>query len=217
MRRDQILAGILLTVGGSAVLVAAFLPSLYPIWTARGVDAVSLIAQRLGTWQLANWLFLAGAGLTMAGLAALTAMLQRQPASTATTPTAALALMILASTLWIAVLAFRVTVTVRVADTVANGGAVPDWYEQINAWTGGLWAAAALTGGLAMAGYGVTVAAGDVLPGWTGWLAVGISVFMLGLFAVTRDVPPLLLYLAPTAFGVTALIRAFSTNAADTA
>jgi hypothetical protein len=50
-----------------------------------------------------------------------------------------------------------------------------------------------------------------VLPGWTGWLAIAVGAFMLGLFAVTRDVPPVLLYLAPTAFGVTALIRAAGT------
>jgi len=31
---------------------------------------------------------------------------------------------------------------------------------------------------------------------------------MVGLFAVTRDVPPVLLYLAPTAFGLAALVRA---------
>jgi uncharacterized membrane protein len=31
---------------------------------------------------------------------------------------------------------------------------------------------------------------------------------MLGLFATTGDVPPFLLYLAPMAFGVSALIRA---------
>jgi hypothetical protein len=207
MRYHLTFIGATLTAGGAAVLVAAFLPSLYPVWLARGGNAVTLISQHRGTWQLANWLFAVGAGLSLTGLAALTALFNRQPTIGAQ-PTVALALMALASTLWTANLAFRLTVTVRAVDVLSNGGAVPDWYEPLNAWTGALWYAAALTGGSAMIGYGLAAASGSVLPGWTGWLAVGLGVLILGLFVITRDVPPFLLYLAPTAFGVAALIRA---------
>jgi hypothetical protein len=202
--------GATLTTGGAAVLVGAFLPSLYPVWIARGVNAITLISQHRGAWQVANWLFAVGAGLTLAGLAALTALLNRQPTIGAL-PTVALALMTLASTLWTANLAFRLTVTVQAA-AVSNGGAVPDWYEPLNAWAGALWYAAALTGASAMIGYGLAAAYGSVLPGWTGWLAVALGVVILGLFVITRDVPPVLLYLAPTAFGVAALIRAATAN-----
>ncbi len=97
---------------------------------------------------------------------------------------------------------------VALVDTLAGGGPAPDWYEHVNAWVGGLWYVASLAGALTLVGYGVTVAAGTVLPAWTGWAAVGSGVLMLGLFAITRDVPPFLLYVAPTLFGVTALIRA---------
>jgi hypothetical protein len=202
MRRDLALIGALLTSGGVAVLVAAFLPALYPVWTGRG-DPMTVIGQHRGTWQLANWLFAAGAGATLAGLGALTGVVDRRPADGAV-PAAALVLMALASTLWLANLAFRLTVTVRVVDSAA----VPDWYPHLAAWTGGLWAAAALAGALAMLGYGVTVRTSAILPAWTGWFAIGSGALMLGLFAVIRDVPPFLLYLAPTAFGVTALARA---------
>jgi hypothetical protein len=210
MRRDLVLVGALLTAGGIAVLVGASLPSLFPVWTARGVDALPIIGQHRGSWQVANWLFATGAGLTLAGLGALTVLFSRPAGSTL--PTAALTLMAVATTLWIANLAFRLTATVRAAGSVSDGAPVPDWYEQVNAWTGGLWYAAALTGGSAMIGYGLAAAAGQVLPGWTGWLAVGLGVLMLGLFLATGDVPPFLLYLAPTAFGVTALIRAASAS-----
>jgi len=207
MRQDLTLAGATLTAGGAAVLIAAFLHALYPVWMARGVHALTLIGQHRGDWQLANWLFAAGAGLTLAGLAALTAAASRRPGAGALSTTA-LGLMVLASTLWIANLAFRLTVTVRAVDAVSAGHAPPDWYEPINNWVGAMWYAAALSGAAATIGYGLVVVGGSVLPGWTGWLAIGIGVFMLGLFAVTRDVPPVLLYLAPTAFGITALIRA---------
>src|SRR6266480_3845166 len=177
MRRDLIFAGALLLAGGIAVLVAAFIPSLYPVWTARGINAIPLIAQHRGTWQLANWLFVAGAVLTLAGLGALAPLLNRPTHSAL--PSTALTLMTLASTLWIANLTFRLTITVRTADLTSAG--------------------LATTGGA-------------VLPAWTGWTAIGLGVVMLGLFLITRDVPPFLLYLAPTIFGVTALIRAASTS-----
>jgi hypothetical protein len=192
MRASLTFTGATLVAGGAAALTAAFLPALYPVWLARGADALMLIGQHRGAWQWANWLFGVGTGLTVAGLAALTT----------------LALIVLASTLWTASLAFRLTVTVSVADAASAGHAAPDWYEPVNAWVGALWYAAALLGAAATIGYGLTVRGADVLPGWTGWLAIAVGVFMFGLFAVTRDVPPVLLYLAPTAFGVTALIRA---------
>ena len=126
-------------------------------------------------------------------------------------PTVALTAMALASALWTATLAFRLTVTVEVVDMVRNSNGVPEWYTPLSGWAGGLWNAAALVGAVGLIGYGIAVVGGNVLPGWTGWVAVGFGVVMLGLFAVTRDVPPILLYLAPTMFGVTALIRAAST------
>jgi hypothetical protein len=207
MRASLTFTGVTLAAGGAAVLTAAFLPALYPVWLARGDSALTLIGQHRGAWQWANWLFGVGAGLTIAGLAALTALVNRQP-GTGVPAAAALALMVTASVLWTANLAFRLTVTVDIADAASAGRPVPDWYQPVNAWVGTLWYAAALLGAAATIGYGLAVRGGDVLPAWTGWLAISVGVFMFGLFAVTRDVPPVLLYLAPTAFGVTTLIRA---------
>jgi hypothetical protein len=209
MRPALTFTGVTLSLGGLAVVIAAFIPSLYPVWMARGVNAVTLLSERRETWQVANWMFAVGGWLTLAGLAGLTSLLNRQP-GTGPASTVALTAMALASTLWTATLAFRLTVTVRVLDTVRNGDAVPEWYEPLNGWAGGLWNAAALIGAVALVGYGLAVVGGSVLPGWTGWVALGFGVVMLGFFALTRDVPPILLYLAPTTFGVTALIRAAS-------
>jgi hypothetical protein len=44
--------------------------------------------------------------------------------------------MTVATTLWIASLGFRLTVTVRTVDAVSTGGQVSDWYEPVNSWTG---------------------------------------------------------------------------------
>src|SRR2546421_9507663 len=158
--RELMVSGAVLTAGGAAVLIAAFLPSLYPVWTARAVNAVGIIAQHRGTWRLANVLFAAGAGLTLAGLAALTGRLNARPAATGILPTVALTLMALASALWLANLAFRLTVTMRVAGAVANGGTVPDWDGDVNAWTGGLWSLAPLAGAPATACFSPAVTGG---------------------------------------------------------
>jgi hypothetical protein len=80
--------------------------------------------------------------------------------------------------------------------------------EPVNSWAGGLWSVAALSGALAILGYGVTTLRAGVLPAWTGWVAVGVGGLMLGLYALVRDVPPFLLYVAPAVFGVAALVRA---------
>jgi hypothetical protein len=50
----------------------------------------------------------------------------------------------------------------RSRSPASAGGAIPDWYEPVNAWTGAMWSAAALTGALAMIGYGVATIAGQV-------------------------------------------------------
>lgn len=207
MQPNLTFVGAALTTGGTAVLIAAFLPSLYPVWTARGVNAVTLISRHRGSWLLANWLFAVGAWLTLAGLAAFAALLGRHPGTSAL-PAAALTLMVLASTLWTVNLAFRLTVTIRAVDALSVDGAVPDWYEPVNAWAGGLWCAAAVTGTSATVAFGLATIGANVLPSWTGWLAIALGLVILGLFAATRDVPPILLYLAPTTYGVTALIHA---------
>ena len=205
MRTDLGLAGALLSTGGVIVMVAAGLPQLYPVWTSRGLEALTLIGQHRGVWTLANTMFAIGAVLTLAGLGALVPVFDR-PGSAAAV--GGVTLVAVASTLWLANLAFRLAVTGPVAGTVAGGGPVPTWYEPVSAWTAALWSTAALTGALGTIGYGLALTGAGTLPGWTGWSAVVIGAVMLVLFLLTRDVPPFLLYVAPTIVGVTALCRA---------
>jgi hypothetical protein len=87
---------------------------------------------------------------------------------------------------WIGHLAFRLTVPDRVAEGVAGGSAVPDWYEPLEAWVGlghrfhmivSYATALPLAWALQNAG---------LIPGWLGW-AGGVwgLVWLIGL-AVPR-------------------------------
>ncbi|MFS8096331.1 hypothetical protein LFM09_04250 [Lentzea alba] len=196
MRREQVFIGALLTAGGLAVVAAASLPSLLPVWRAGAVDAVRMIGENLGAYQVSSVLFAVGAALTLAGLGALTRLLGGPVAVTG------LVLMSVATALWLGNLAFRLTVTVQMA---REGGVVPSWYVAMNAWTVGLLAVAAVLAGLALLCYGVAVL--NVWPRWAGFVALVFGAGVLGLFLATLNVPPILLYLAPLALGIAALTR----------
>lgn len=207
MKNSLTLVGSFLVVGGVAAVWAAFLPSLYPVWTARRIDAVALIADRRTSWQLANWLFVIATVCTLAGMAGLTRLLNSAQPDTVLS-TAALVLTAVASTLWLANLAFRLTTTMYTVDARRAGDPVPRGYELLSTWAGGLWLIGALAGALALVGYGFAVTGGGPLPAWSGWLTVAFGLLMITLWLVIRDVPPIVWYVAPLALGVTALINA---------
>lgn len=196
MRREHAFIGALLTTGGLAVVAAASLPSLLLVWRADAVDAVRMIGENLGAYRLSSVLFAVGAALTIAGFGALTRLLGGPVAQ------AGLILMSVATALWLSNLAFRLTVTLRVA---ADGGPVPSWYAPMSAWTVGLLATAAVLAGCALLCYGVAVL--SVWPRWAGFTALAFGAGVLGLFLATLNVPPILLYLAPLALGIAALTR----------
>lgn len=194
MRRERVFIGALLTSGGLCVVAAALLPSLLPVWRAPAVEAVVLIGRNLGAYRVSSVLFALGAALTIAGLGALTRVLGGVVAQ------AGLVLMSAASALWLANLAFRLTVTVR----VAAGEVVPSWYEPLHGWTVGLLAVAAVLAGLAVVCYGVAMFG---VVRWAGIAALVLGAAVLGLFLATLNVPPILLYLAPLVLGVAAFVR----------
>jgi hypothetical protein len=196
MRREHAFIGALLTTGGLAVVAAASLPSLLPVWRADAVDAVAMIGQHLTAYRVSSVLFAVGAAVTLAGFGALTRLLGSPVAH------AGLVLMSAASVLWLGNLAFRLTVTDQVARA---GGEVPSWYEPMSAWTVGLLATAAVLAGCALLCYGVAVL--SVWPRWAGFTALAFGAGVLGLFLATLNVPPILLYLAPLALGIAALTR----------
>ena len=136
--------GAALVLGFCCATVAALYPDLSSIWTARPDRAVRLIADhprgRVGVRELD---VRRRRRRHPRRIAVLARVLDRASPGSAL-PAVATAFAVAGSAVWIANLAYRLTVTVRVADAVHHIVAVPDWYADV---TGGL-----MTGGSAPPG-----------------------------------------------------------------
>jgi hypothetical protein len=200
------LAGVALLVGVAWACVAAFYPGLRSVWTTGGSETVRLIAHHRSGWQVANWSFAVGITFTMAGLAVITSLLRPRPY-------AALVFFAVTITLWIADLTFRLTVTVDVADRISSTAGIPDWYGPLWRWGDqGLMVAAALAAVVAVVPYAIAGFVSDRFAKWPSWWAAAIAAVIAVQAAVSRDVIPLLLYLAPAGFGVDLLVRRVRAN-----
>jgi hypothetical protein len=209
---DDTASRMLLVVGGTLVLgfccamVAALYPGLGPVWTAHGAVAAMRVVHHRGAWEIGNWTFGVGIGLTLAGLVVLTRILGRGSIGS-DLPAVARALATAGTAVWIVDLTYRLTATVRVADAVKRHAPVPGWYNDLTAWgDDGLLAAAAVLFGAALLLLGVCIAASAPLPRWTGWFSCVAGALLIGQVAVTGDVVPAVIYLAPVPAGVAALI-----------
>jgi hypothetical protein len=206
-RIDLLLTGAGLVGGFVCAVIAAFTPPA-AVWASGGSAAVRLIARHLDQWQRANWFFGVGIVATLVGMAVLAVALGRLKGVPGT-PMAALALMIVASTLWLTDLSARLSVTSGVAADVAAGRAVPGWYDAFDRWTdGSLLTATGLVGGVAMVLVGLSPALGGVFPRWAMWTTAALGLLLVVEVVLTHDVIPALLYLAPAPLGATALWRA---------
>ncbi|HEU4850241.1 MAG TPA: hypothetical protein VFS93_07515 [Terrimesophilobacter sp.] len=193
---------ILLLLGSASSLAAAVLPQLYPVWTSPVDEGLRVIRDEIGAWRLCTLLFLVGAGLVLVGLPLVFAA--GTDPSRAPAMSAALALATTGTVLWIVNLAFRLSVTVRVAQGL--GDAVPDWYLSAWGWVGALWSVAAVLLGIGFAALGLLSALSGSLPAWAGWTSVGVVAVAIGLLIFLQDTPPIVIYLAPVAWGVAVLL-----------
>lgn len=211
MRTELFAVGGLLGAGGLSVFIAALFPPLYRVWWTRGEDALPLVARRTRMWKFANWLFAIGAGLTLPGLAMLARVLDRTEPNDFL-PTPALVLFAAGTVLWLANVAFRLTVTAAEARIYREDTTVPDWYEPLSNWVSGLWHAGALLCAVALVGFGVSIIRTGLMFDWVGWTSVGVGALIVGLFILTDGVPPILLYVPTAIFGGVTLINLLSTT-----
>ena len=196
-----IAAAIILLACVAALIVAASLPQLYPVWMAREVDTIAIVHDNLRVWQVDTAFFLVSAVGAALGAGLLFGGVRGDGTALALT---SLILLGIGTTLWCVNLAFRFSTTAAVARDL--GGATPQWYPYLVRLSVSVWHVAAIFLGLTLIGLGVLILVFDVLDAWSGWVTLGIAAVHWGTLAVTRDAPPLLFYLTPAAWGIAALV-----------
>jgi hypothetical protein len=207
-RGQLVLIGVTLVAASAAWVVSLSqpLPSVYT--SPAGLGTLMTIGQHLTLWKVGTSAFGIGIGIELVGLAALTARIRSALAI------AALGLFVLAATMWVINLVFRLTVTASVAASAAGSGTEPAWYQDFrNFADDGLLNAAAVAGGTAMILYGIAVGRSRALGAWSGVLAAGFGAWLVVLY-LAGNVVPAVLYLAGLPLGVSALIRAVRATAA---
>jgi hypothetical protein len=209
-RGQLVLIGVTLVAAFACTQVLWFHDVPQSVFTSpAGLDTVMTIGHHLTGWKLFTYSFGIGIGIELVGLAALTA---RIPSAL---PIAALGLFVLAATIWVINLVFRLTVTVSVAASAVGSGTQPPWYQDIrNFADDGLLNAVAVAGGMAMILYGIAVARSRVLGAWSGVLAAAFGALLVVLCFASDGPIPAVLYLAGLPLGISALIRGVRAAAA---
>jgi hypothetical protein len=196
MTRAEV-AGWLLVGSFVLWLPAAALPSR--VWTAPVRERLALIAQRRRTWQLVNLSIAGAAVLLVLGFAALVEPLERAGAGVLVS--LSFAALLLGATLWLASLAFRVTVM-----GTASGADPPGGLEPLSAWAGGLFLAWTALGNAAVIGFGAVVVHSGYPATWCGWAAIALGSLVLAQLLITGDSLPALYHIGPALIGVALLV-----------
>lgn len=111
-------------------------------------------------------------------------------------------LFVVGATLWLFCVAFRVTVTVRVADSVGLTAEVPAAYMAAHELTAAAFGTFMVLSYLAMASYGVALRSTALLGSAVGRFAIAFGLVALPGLATPIFQPPLMVFVVPFVFGV---------------
>ena len=156
-------------------------------------------------WWWANVLVLSGTLVTLLGFAQPTMLLRG--AGDQVFSSLGLMALVFGAVLWVIHLAFRLSIDFWAAQETARTGVMPEFYVPLKAWIGVLFVLYTILTFLAAGAYGGALLSTRLLPRWLGWTVIVYSLAGLGLFAVTRDMPPLFHYLLPIVMGSLLLLR----------
>lgn len=198
-------AGILLVAGAASFLIGAFNPVLGRAWTAPEDVYLGIVHSHRTAWRTTNLLLVAGTALTAAGLWVVPAS---AVASADALTRAAAAVYAIAATLWIASLAFRLSVTQDAAARFVESGEVDPVFRALGRWAGALFAVFTLLAAAAIVAFGAAIVAAAALPALVGWFAVVVGSIAIVGYLVFGDMPPFVLYLPTGAIGFVLLAAA---------
>jgi hypothetical protein len=199
------LAGWVLIAGAVIFGVGAANPYLARAWTAPEPAFLAIVAAHPRSWRVTNLLFLAATILTAAGLAALPPLLaDGAPRVLALAGAVSFAM---AGLLWMVCVIYRLAVVPATATRFVEKAEVDPWVGTFDRLSGGLFKTFIVAGFAGLAAIGIAATAGGPIPAPLGWGSAALSALLVGGLALTGDMPPFTVYIAPLAFGI-ALVTA---------
>jgi len=201
------LDAILLFVGGIGgfALAAPSATVSSAIWTGSPDVALPLIARHSTIWRLANIGFVVATVLSAAGLFVLSSSLGANGEGLARAAAVAYAM---AGTAWLVTLSIRLGITPGVAARYVADATLDPAFAPLAGLGGVLFAAFILVGTSSLVALGAAVVLGGVLPAWTGWVILALSVAILGGYLLTGDTLPAFVYLPTIMLGIVLLLTA---------
>ncbi len=195
-------AAVCFGIGAVTIWTAALMPQFFPIWTGRG-NQHEIVRQHATLWRVNAALFTISAVAVLIGCALVFI--------SETGPFALPSLLVLtvATALWVANNAMRISAVVDVATDPTPTS--HEWLALAESWTSTLWLIASALVLLAFVGLGVTTLTSAVLGAWIGWVMIASAVLSLGLLVLRRDVPPVVAYLPVLPLAIATGIAAVQT------
>lgn len=204
MPDERTVAAILLVAGPLLGLLGFYDTGLYRIWGAPREEHLATVAAHPRGWRALNAGFVVATILTTAGLATLAPAMSASPGAGAVMIATAIAYGV-AGVLWCVVLAIRTRTTPALAALVAAGQLTEPAESLLGAGLGGLFAAYALTTGMALVALGVASAAGGVVVTPVAALVAASGVLVVLWYLRAGDVIPAALYVPTSVLGLAVL------------
>lgn len=204
-----LLGGLLLFAVGAAIPPLWRPVSLVPeVWFASHERYLELIGRHRHSWAWMNGLMIAAVVLNAAGLAAL-ATLAEQPALVAGAVGYGIA-----SVFWIVLASYRTTVSLWVADEVADGKGEPNVVSALDRWSDMSYRLYTAIGHGSQAVVGAGLLPTTLVANWVVWVAILVGVAgVLSQLPGTSRIPglqaffiPIVIHIPPALIGVSLLI-----------
>jgi hypothetical protein len=163
-----------------------------------------LVREHPRPWRWATISFIGGFLVTLAGLTLLTGLLRGagDPGFSAV----GLLAFACGTTLWVIILAARLTVDPWAGKELAANGSIPGVYAVVSAWNGAMFVIFSVLAFAGMMAFGGAILATGLLPHWLGWTTVIYSAAGLVILAFTRDSLPIMHLLMPAVIGIALLL-----------
>jgi hypothetical protein len=195
-------AGWLLVAGAVSFIVGALNPALGQVWSASPDAQLRLIHDAAIAWTVTNVLFVVGTVLTAAGLWLVP---ERVGDRTRALARAASVVYLIAATLWLTSLTFRLTVTPDAAATLVVTGSMDPTYVLMDRWARGSFEAFTYMAGGSLVALGVALIVGRTLSAVAGAFAILVGLGIIVGYAIGGDMPPFIAYLPTGLIGLVLL------------